>query len=71
MNSKIMNLCEENPKIGIDKLMSAIGWEYLRTPVNSLKDGGKELANKQKGFQMINPSEQWFPGKNTSLIIPL
>lgn len=60
--SKILNLCEENPKIGITGLLGAVGWEYLRTPVNSLKDGGKDLANKQNGFQMINPTEQWFPG---------
>lgn len=57
-----MNLCEENPKINVDGLLSAIGWEYLRTPFNSLKDGGKQLASRQNGFQMINPTEQWFPG---------
>ncbi|KAK4871545.1 hypothetical protein RN001_015669 [Aquatica leii] len=62
--SKILNLCEENPKINVKGLLSAIGWEYMRTPVNSLKDGGKYLANLQNGFQMVNPTEQWFPGLN-------
>lgn len=27
-------------------------------------DGGMELANQQKGFQLVNPTEQWFPGKH-------
>ncbi|KAF5274518.1 hypothetical protein FQA39_LY07130 [Lamprigera yunnana] len=61
---KISNLCEENPKIEVKGLLTAIGWEYLRTPINSLKDGGKNLANKQNGFQLVNPTEQWFPGLN-------
>lgn len=60
--SKILNLCEENPKINFAGVLRAIGWEYMRTPVNSFKDGGTALANKQNGFQMINPTEQWFPG---------
>lgn len=64
VKSKIMNICEENPKITVSKLMQAVGWEYMRTPAMTLIDGGKELANQQKGFQMINPTEQWFPGIN-------
>lgn len=62
IRSKIMNLCEENPKVSIDRLITAIGWEYMRTPAFSLRDGGMELANQQKGFQMINPTERWFEG---------
>ncbi|RZB39550.1 BPL LplA LipB domain containing protein [Asbolus verrucosus] len=62
IKSKIMNLCEENPKVNVKTLFKAIGWEYLRTPALTIKDGGMELANTQKGFQMINPTEQWFPG---------
>ncbi|KAJ8951927.1 hypothetical protein NQ318_013593 [Aromia moschata] len=46
--SKIMNLCEENPDISISKLMTAVGWESMRTPALTLTDGGMELANKQK-----------------------
>ncbi|KAB0800546.1 hypothetical protein PPYR_06286 [Photinus pyralis] len=61
-HSKIFNLCEEYPKICTAGVLRAIGWEYLRTPVNSLKDGGQDLASKQNGFQMINPTERWFPG---------
>lgn len=58
-----MNLSEECPKITVDGLLTAVGWEFLRTTPNSLIDGGKELASRQNGFQMINPTEQWFPGK--------
>ncbi|XP_019865519.2 lipoyltransferase 1, mitochondrial isoform X2 [Aethina tumida] len=62
VKSKIMNLCEENPKINVQQLSTAVGWEFMRTTALSLKDGGMELANQQKGFQMVQPSEQWFPG---------
>ncbi|EFA10961.1 lipoyl amidotransferase LIPT1, mitochondrial [Tribolium castaneum] len=60
--SKILNLCEENPKIKVPALYKVVGWEYLRTHALSVKDGGMELANQQKGFQMVNPTEKWFPG---------
>lgn len=57
-----MNLTDEDYKVNVNNLVSAIGWEYMRTKALSLKDGGKELANEQKGFHMINPTEKWFPG---------
>ncbi|KAG5895055.1 hypothetical protein JTB14_021022 [Gonioctena quinquepunctata] len=60
--SKVMNLCEADPNVDVTKLMTAIGWEYMRTQPFSLIDRGMELANEQKGFQMINPTEDWFPG---------
>lgn len=37
-------------------------YEYLRTPATELVDGGRELVMKQRGFQLINPTEKWFPG---------
>lgn len=57
-----MNLCEENTNVAMERLITAIGWEYMRTPAYSLQDGGMELANQQRGFQMINPTEKWFEG---------
>lgn len=62
IKSKVVNLCEENPQITVASLLKAVGWEYLRTPALKIADGGMELANQQKGFQMINPTEKWFPG---------
>ena len=48
-------------------MLEAIGWEYLRTKAFNVEDGGKNLVEKQQGFQMINPNEDWFPGaKNLS-----
>lgn len=47
----------------MDKLITAIGWEYLRTKALVLEDGGQDLIQRQKGFQYINPTEDWFPGK--------
>jgi lipoyltransferase 1 len=34
----------------------------LRTPATELADGGREQVMKQGGFQLINPTEKWFPG---------
>lgn len=64
-----MNLCEENPKVSVEKLISAIGWEYMRTPAFEIRDGGLELANQQQGFQMVNPTESWFPGNSFNVVI--
>lgn len=60
--SPMKNLLDVNSNIGIDKLITAIGKEYLRTNALVLKDGGYKLLQKQMGFQFINPSEGWFPG---------
>lgn len=72
VHSPIKNLLDVNPSIGIDKLITAVGNEYLRTDALVLKDGGHKLLQKQMGFQFINPSEGWFPGmclKNLSMIL--
>lgn len=37
-------------------------YEFLRTSATELHDGGRELMMKQRGFQLINPTEKWFPG---------
>lgn len=40
----------------------AFRYEYLRTSATQLHDGGRHLMMKQRGFQLINPTEKWFPG---------
>lgn len=40
----------------------AYRYEYLRTTATELHDGGRHLMMKQRGFQLINPTEKWFPG---------
>ncbi|XP_043475249.1 lipoyltransferase 1, mitochondrial [Leptopilina heterotoma] len=62
IRSLVKNLTEINPHVRIDKLMNAIGWEFLRTKPLIAEDGGYNLVQKQRGFQMINPTEGWFPG---------
>ncbi|XP_051153315.1 lipoyltransferase 1, mitochondrial [Leptopilina boulardi] len=62
IRSPVKNLTEINHHVRIDKLLNAIGWEFLRTKSLVVEDGGYNLIQKQKGFQMINPSEGWFPG---------
>ncbi|XP_047356063.1 lipoyltransferase 1, mitochondrial isoform X3 [Vespa velutina] len=60
--SSIKNLTEVNSKVEIDKLIDTLGWEYLRTKPLVLEDGGYDHIQEQKGFQLINPTEDWFPG---------
>ncbi|XP_015171843.1 PREDICTED: lipoyltransferase 1, mitochondrial [Polistes dominula] len=62
LRSPIKNLTEVNSEITIDKLVNAVGWEYLRTKPLVLEDGGSDHIQEQKGFQMINPTEDWYPG---------
>ncbi|XP_029168266.1 lipoyltransferase 1, mitochondrial [Nylanderia fulva] len=59
--STIKNLSDINRNIQMDKLLSAIGWEFMRTKALVLEDGIYDLR-QQKGFQYINPTEDWFPG---------
>lgn len=41
---------------------SACSYEYLRTSATDLAVEGRELIEAQCGFQLINPTEKWFPG---------
>lgn len=48
--------------MNIAQLLSAIGYEFLRTSATELEDGGNIQTMKQRGFQLVNPTEKWFPG---------
>lgn len=39
-----------------------ISYEYLRTDATDLSIESRELLESQRGFQLINPTEKWFPG---------
>lgn len=58
----IRNLYDVNRTVNIPQLLSAVGYEYLRTTATELKDGGNAQTQQQRGFQLINPTEKWFPG---------
>lgn len=62
VRSPIKNLTDVNRNVNIPQLISAIGYEYLRTHAVELTDEGQDLIQKQRGFQLINPTEKWFPG---------
>ncbi|EZA56287.1 hypothetical protein DMN91_010138 [Ooceraea biroi] len=62
VSSSIKNLYDINRNVRMDKMISAIGWEYLRTKALVLEDGRYDLVEQQKGFQFVNPTEDWFPG---------
>lgn len=65
--SSVKNIKEVHAQVNSDSLLNVIGWEYLRTKALSLEDGGHKLIQQQKGFQMINPAEEWFPGKKFNI----
>ncbi|XP_017838783.1 lipoyltransferase 1, mitochondrial [Drosophila busckii] len=60
--SPIRNLVDVNRNVNVAQLLSAVGYEYLRTAATMLEDGGSTQTMKQRGFQLINPTEKWFPG---------
>jgi len=62
VRSTVKNLADVNKNVNVQSLLTAIGYEFLRTPAEKLCDGGREHVMQQRGFQLINPSEKWFPG---------
>jgi len=60
--SEVANLAEMDNRITVDSLQTAVGYEFLRTAALSLQDGGTAQISKQRGFQYINPTDDWFPG---------
>ncbi|KAH8405622.1 hypothetical protein KR215_004482 [Drosophila sulfurigaster] len=60
--SPIRNLVDVNRNVNVPQLLSAVGYEYLRTAAMALEDGGSTQLMKQRGFQLVNPTERWFPG---------
>ncbi|KAH8372807.1 hypothetical protein KR009_005168 [Drosophila setifemur] len=60
--SAIRNLVDVNRSVNVAQLRSAVGYEYLRTAATALEDGGTVQTMKQRGFQLINPTDKWFPG---------
>ena len=60
--SPVKNLCEVHNHVKLEKLLGAVGWEYLRTCPLTHQDMGKDHIGKQRGFQLVNPTDQWFPG---------
>lgn len=58
VRASVKNLKAENEKATVENVLTSIGYEYLRTDSNG-NDGGDELIQKQRGFQMINPTNEW------------
>jgi hypothetical protein len=48
----------------MDRLIKSLGYEYLRTKAITMEDGGEGQIAKQRGFQTINPTDDWFPGEH-------
>lgn len=58
-----LNLQEVCPEVSMDRLIKSLGYEYLRTKAITMEDGGEGQIAKQRGFQTINPTDDWFPGE--------
>ncbi|XP_075238687.1 lipoyltransferase 1 isoform X2 [Lycorma delicatula] len=58
----VKNLNETDSSVTVDRLVNAVGWEFLRRTPLTLTDGGWDLVQKQNGFQLVNPTDEWFPG---------
>jgi len=57
----VQNLQQYDPHINVNRLQESVGYQFLRTDVNG-EDGGMEALQQTRGFQMIRPDEDWFPG---------
>ncbi|XP_038207619.1 lipoyltransferase 1, mitochondrial isoform X2 [Zerene cesonia] len=60
--SPVANLADVDNRVTVESLQTAIGYEYLRTPALHIEDAGERHISKQRGFQFINPTDDWFPG---------
>ncbi|XP_063219997.1 lipoyl amidotransferase LIPT1, mitochondrial [Bacillus rossius redtenbacheri] len=60
--SPVLNLNDVNSSVTVEKLLGAVGWEYLRTTPLTMQDAGHDFISQQNGFQLVNPTEGWFPG---------
>ncbi|CAK1540193.1 unnamed protein product [Leptosia nina] len=60
--SPVANLADLDNRVTVESLQTAIGYEYLRTPALHIDDAGERHISKQRGFQFVNPTEDWYPG---------
>lgn len=57
----VKNLRQVDPSVDPDTLQEMLGWEFLRTNSDG-SDGGMKAACEQRGFQLVRPDNDWFPG---------
>lgn len=60
--SPVKNLTDVNRHVNVAQLQTAVGYEFLRTAATVLEDGGRDLVMLQRGFNLINPTDKWYPG---------
>jgi len=61
VKAPVQNIKNANVTVSPEKVLSSIGYEFLRTTTDG-NDGGAQMIEKQRGFHMINPTNDWFPG---------
>ncbi|XP_059484518.1 lipoyltransferase 1, mitochondrial isoform X2 [Neocloeon triangulifer] len=65
VRSPVVNLSSLQPQVSVTSLMGAVGREYLRSDDEG-RDLGKAAINRQLGFALVNPTDEWFPGLEKS-----
>lgn len=60
--SPVKNLIDVNRHVNVTQLQTSVGYEFLRTTATRLDDGGRDLMMLQRGFNLINPTDKWYPG---------
>lgn len=58
----IKNLATVSPNLNVNLLQEAVGWQFLRTNIDGQDEGFEAACQQQRGFQMIRPDNDWFPG---------
>jgi len=61
VKAPVKNLKSKDPSINVDNVLTSIGYEFLRTDCNG-QDGGEKEFQHNRGFQMVNPTDEWYPG---------
>ncbi|KAF4529403.1 hypothetical protein B566_EDAN003497 [Ephemera danica] len=61
VRAAVRNLSHVEPAVTIPGLLRAIGREFLRSDSEG-RDLGQNAINQQRGFTLVNPTDDWFPG---------
>lgn len=59
----VMNLSDANKNISVEQLIASIGSKYLCTPIEGPESSSQQTFQQSNGFTLVNPTDDWFPGK--------
>jgi len=65
VKSPVDNLKNHNDAISVANVLTTIGYEFLRSDPSG-NDQGESHISQQRGFKFVNPTNEWFPGLDTT-----